>query len=62
MIRHLLGGVLFAMALSLCQSRGSAQTVQVVNQTHPGIAPNFIVGDAFTINVSGPPNQAVAVI
>jgi len=34
-------------------------TIQITNLTHPGISPNFEVGDTFQIRVWGPPSQPV---
>jgi hypothetical protein len=53
--------IIVLAAVAFSQSSAVGQTVQVSNITHPGIAPNFIVGDQFSITISGAPNAPVAV-
>lgn len=53
--------IIVLAAVAFSQSSAVGQTVQVSNITHPGIAPNFIVGDQFSITISGAANAPVAV-
>src|SRR5271166_2767740 len=54
------GGVPAAPELSFIVT--ASPIVQFTNTSHPGIVPNFDVGDSFTVNVAGRPNQPVAVV
>src|SRR5882762_3174620 len=51
--------ITMAIAASVVSLVAQSPTVTQINNSNGAISPNLVIGDSFTVRVTGPPNQQV---